>query len=222
MTDFSYGDGEDVEYHSLQTIYINETAYIGPLLRKKAEPVDPLAKETRDTANKLLVSAKTGTDAVGLAAPQIGISERVFVFQVPATPGQRSIPWTVVVNPEYTPTEDKKVLMPEGCFSVPHFYSKCVPRYPSINYRYYTLEGKRVEGKATGLFAQVFQHETDHLNGILYIDRLKDKNDPELHGLMLQSQVMEERRKLEALLREKLAKDKNQNNEKNIKNENVH
>ena len=173
---------------------IDQTTYSGPALREKAKTLDPLSNEVQPTADELLASVKTGAHAVGLAAPQIGISERMFVFRVPALDqnGKASIqiPWTIAINPQYQPLDKNKVLMSEGCFSVPHLYSTKVPRYPRIHYSYYTLAGTEISGEAEGLFAQIFQHETDHLNGILYIDLLQNSEDKELHGLILQQDLI--------------------------------
>ena len=67
--------------------------------------------------------------------------------------------------------------MAEGCFSVPHFYSKAVPRYKEINFRYQDINGQWQEDIVDGYKAQILQHETDHLSGILYIDKLENKGD---------------------------------------------
>ena len=70
--------------------------------------------------------------------------------------------------------------MAEGCLSVPYFYSDKVPRYSEIQYRYTDNNGKTHQGIASGLFAHIFQHETDHLNGKLYIDLINNTGDLKL------------------------------------------
>lgn len=156
---------------------INDNVFVGEALRTNAELVDPVSDETSSIANKLIQSANSGQNAVGLAAPQIGIGKSVFVYRVPERiNGDVIFPeeWEVAINATYEPASDEIVLMPEGCFSVPHFYSRSVPRYKEIHYSYFTLDGTKVEGTARGSKAQIIQHETDHLNGILYIDKLDD------------------------------------------------
>lgn len=169
---------------SVQAIDINNFTYTGDVLRKKAIAVSVNSPETKQLANQLLTEVKQGNHAVGLAAPQVGVSKQVFVFQIPENIPDKlkdsnyvTIPWTVAINPQYSPVDKQTHEMTEGCFSVPHFYGTKVPRYKKINYSYTTIDGKKIEGIATGFFAQVFQHETDHLNGKLYIDLVKNKNN---------------------------------------------
>ncbi|MDE1465112.1 peptide deformylase [Spartinivicinus sp. A2-2] len=164
-------------------VNINNFTYTGGVLRETAATVAINSEETETIANRLLTEVKKGNHAVGLAAPQIGISKRIFVFQIPKNIPDKlkdknieSIPWTVAINPEYTPVDNDVHEMAEGCFSVPHFYGTKVPRYKKVHYSYTTLAGDKVEGIATGFFAQVLQHETDHLNGKLYIDLVKNKD----------------------------------------------
>lgn len=156
---------------------INDNVFVGDALRKNAEHVDPVSNEARLIANKLIESANSGKNAVGLAAPQIGIGKSVFVYRVPERKDGAVIfpdEWEVAVNASYQPASDEIVMMPEGCFSVPHFYSRKVPRYKKIHFSYFTLDGTKIEGTAEGSKAQIIQHETDHLNGVLYIDKLDD------------------------------------------------
>ncbi|WP_163835286.1 peptide deformylase [Spartinivicinus ruber] len=168
-------------------VNINNFTYTGGVLREKSSTALIGSEETKTVANRLLTEVKKGDHAVGLAAPQIGIGKRIFVFQVPKGIPEKlkdknieSLPWTVAINPKYVPTGNEVQEMVEGCFSVPHFYGTQVPRYKKIRYSYSTIEGDEVEGIATGLFAQIFQHETDHLDGKLYIDLVKNKNSLKL------------------------------------------
>lgn len=159
---------------------INDNAYIGKFLRRVSNSVDPLDQDTRLLAAKLIDAANSGKNAVGLAAPQIGINKSVFVYRVPVVKEAAvDFPdlWTIAINPSYEPVGKKVELMAEGCFSVPHFYSKSVPRYKKIKYSYFQLDGIKVEGIAEGLKGQIIQHETDHLNGILFIDKLSSFGD---------------------------------------------
>ncbi|PSW08245.1 hypothetical protein C9J01_24045 [Photobacterium rosenbergii] len=151
--------------------------FVGDVLRSRAENVDPISDETKLIVEKLIKAANSGKNAVGLAAPKIGIGKSVFVYRVPERKDGAVIfpdEWEVAVNATYQPASDEIVMMSEGCFSVPHFYSRSVPRYKKIHYSYFTLGGTKVEGTAEGSKAQIIQHETDHLNGFLYIDKLDD------------------------------------------------
>jgi len=163
-------------------ISINDNVYAGELLRKVALPVIPEDNETQELIELLILKANSGEKAVGLAAPQLGINKAVFVYRVPDIidgKPQFSKSWEVALNASYIPISKETFPMSEGCFSVPHFYSKAIPRYKKINFRYQNIKGEWMEYIVEGFKAQIIQHETDHLNGILYIDKLQNKG--ELH-----------------------------------------
>jgi peptide deformylase len=105
---------------------------------------------------------------VGLAAPQIGLSLRLFVFD--DGQGLKG----VVANPEITDHQGEQV-EEEGCLSIPGLYHP-TPRAMRVRLRGQDLHGEAVAIEAEGLLARIFQHETDHLTGILYIDRLSDQD----------------------------------------------
>ena len=120
-------------------------------------------------------------DGAGLAAPQIGVLKRVMIFGVEATPrypDAEAVPPTVLINPEYTVLDEAVGGYWEGCLSVPGMRGY-VERPAHIRYGGYDQYGERVEREVTGFHAVVFQHEYDHLDGILYPDRLAD---PALFG----------------------------------------
>ncbi|MGF1700206.1 peptide deformylase [Photobacterium makurazakiensis] len=163
-----------------QGLSINDNVYAGEALRKTAVQVAFEDNETQELINLLIQKANTGKNAVGLAAPQLGVNKAVFIYRVPhIIDGKPQYPnsWEVALNPSYTPISKETTPMAEGCFSVPHFYSKAVPRYEKINFRYQNLKGDWVEDIVDGYTAQILQHETDHLNGVLYIDKLENKGD---------------------------------------------
>lgn len=149
-----------------------------PVLRQVARPVaDPGDPEIRRLAADM---AETMIDAggVGLAAPQVHVPRRIILFKVPAErlgEGDATPPpgITVLLNPEIEPIGDETVVGWEGCLSIPGLRG-AVPRFRRIRYRGVGLDGRPVEREAEGFHARVVQHETDHLDGILYPDRMED------------------------------------------------
>jgi peptide deformylase len=115
-------------------------------------------------------------DGVGLAAPQIGVGLRVVVFgfdSSPRYPEAESIPCTVLINPVLTPLSEEIEDGWEGCLSVPGLRG-LVPRWRHLRYVGFDPQGRRVDKTAEGFQARVVQHETDHLDGVLYPMRIKD------------------------------------------------
>lgn len=151
-----------------------------PVLRCKAAPVaDPTAPEIRRLVEDML---ETMDDAggTGLAAPQVHVPLRVVVFFVAGRRAAQEdgvrradVPLTVLVNPEIEPLTSETALGPEACLSVPGLVGQ-VPRWSRIRYRGLTLEGAPLDREAEGFHARVVQHECDHLDGILYPQRMTD------------------------------------------------
>lgn len=150
-----------------------------PTLRQKAKKViDPTSLEIHQVVADMMATIdKTEKETVvGLAAPQVNIPLRILLFRVPeqkADGSQVMGPFTVVINPVIKPLSEEKVLGWEGCVSLPGLVGE-VPRYKHIKYSYKTLEGKTITREASDFHAKVIQHEVDHLDGILYLDRMKD------------------------------------------------
>ncbi len=152
-----------------------------PVLRRRADEVpDPTAPEIRVLVGDMLETLRDARGA-GLAAPQVHVPKRVVIFAASREPmddeddapdGEFS-PLTVLVNPVWAPLGDERVLTWEACLSVPGL-TGAVPRYTHIRYRGFTPAGEKIEREATGFHARVFQHEFDHLNGILYPMRMED------------------------------------------------
>jgi peptide deformylase len=144
------------------------------LLARAAMVEDPTAPEIR----RLLADmTETLADAggVGLAAPQVYNSLRLFLFHVPATRSDtgRALPLRAVINPEITPLDSAQVLGWEGCLSIPGLRA-AVPRYAAIRLAGLNADGAGFEETLTGFAARVAQHETDHLDGVLYPMRMED------------------------------------------------
>lgn len=112
----------------------------------------------------------------GLAAPQIGIGLRVVIFGVehnPRYPDAETVPYTVLVNPDFEPIGEERDLAWEGCLSVPGMRG-VVPRYTRLRYRGFDPTGVPIEREVEGFHARVVQHECDHLDGVLYPMRIED------------------------------------------------
>ena len=156
---------------------IREVLRMGhPVLRERAKPVENLATaELRALVEdmKETMNAKSGA---GLAAPQIGVSQRVVIFGVennPRYPDAEPVPFTVLVNPKIVMLSRDVDEDWEGCLSVPGMRG-VVPRYTKLRYSGFDEEGNPIERIAEGFHARVVQHECDHLDGILYPQRMTD------------------------------------------------
>lgn len=113
-------------------------------------------------------------DGAGLAAPQIGVGLRVVIFgfdKNPRYPGCAPVPRTILINPQITPLDDNMENGWEGCLSVPGMRG-VVSRYTNIRYTGYDASGEPLDITADGFHARVVQHECDHLDGIIYTQRL--------------------------------------------------
>src|SRR5689334_25242374 len=147
-----------------------------PVLREKSKPVEATATaELRSLVAdmKETMAAKNGA---GLAAPQIGVSQRVVIFGVeanPRYPDAEPVPFTVLVNPKLVMLTREVEEDWEGCLSVPGMRG-VVPRYTKLRYTGFDENGEPIDRVAEGFHARVVQHEVDHLNGILYPQRMTD------------------------------------------------
>jgi peptide deformylase len=149
-----------------------------PVLRSRAQEVpDPTAPWVRQLVDDMI---ETMEDAggTGIAAPQVHAPHRIVVFQVLGErasnlPGDGEQALTVLVNPVVELLGDERVLGWEGCLSVPGLRG-VVPRHLRIRYRGLGLDGEEVAREAAGFHARVVQHECDHLDGILYPQRITD------------------------------------------------
>ena len=141
-----------------------------PRLRKKAELVTSITPDLKALAADML---QTMYDApgVGLAAPQLGISQRLFVMDCEKGDGAMPRPM-VLINPVITWASDTLNVYDEGCLSLPDQYGD-VERPAEVRVRWLALDGKEVEADFAGLWATCAQHEIDHLDGKLFIDYLK-------------------------------------------------
>lgn len=139
--------------------------YGADVLRKQAEEVAEFDDEIRALIQKMYI-AMTATRGLGVAAPQVGVSKRVFVYDIGE--GQHAL-----VNPHIQSAKGEEWAI-EGCLSMPGLQGE-VPRAEKVTVTGINENGEKVKIRAEGLLARVFQHEIDHLNGTIFIDRA----DPE-------------------------------------------
>lgn len=150
-----------------------------PLLKQVAARVDRFGTADLAALVEDMNDTMRAMNGAGLAAPQIGVSLRVVVFEVrqnPRYPQVEEVPYTVLVNPELTPLGDAMEDGWEGCLSVPGMRG-LVPRYQWLHYRGSDVRGLPVERTVEGFHARVVQHEVDHLDGVLYPMRMRDLRD---------------------------------------------
>jgi peptide deformylase len=146
-----------------------------PLLRQVAAPVTrfdaqltALVADMDDTMREL--------NGAGIAAPQIGVSARVVIFELkdnPRYPHLAPVPYTVLVNPLVTPLGAEEDEGWEGCLSVPGLRG-LVPRFRRLRYQGFDVQGAPIDRTVEGFHARVVQHEVDHLDGILFPQRVRD------------------------------------------------
>ena len=151
-----------------------------PILRATAEPITASEYNTDElkalTDHMLEIMKEKG--AVGVAAPQIGVSKRVIVFGTSYTKRRKPevhIPDTILINPILRILSETKESGHEGCLNCGDLMGE-VSRATEIEYSGFDLEGNPISKQATGLEARILQHEVDHLNGILFFDRVENKD----------------------------------------------
>src|ERR1700761_8210729 len=150
-----------------------------PVLRQEARNVTPeeLASPEIQRLIDDMIETMRAADGAGLAAPQVGVLLRIAVIEVrpgnPRYPYKPPIPLTVIVNPELTPLDTVTFATNEGCLSMPNLRGDLL-RFENVGLRYLDREGNPHEETRRGLTAGTFQHEVDHLDGILFVDRMAD------------------------------------------------
>ncbi len=154
------------------------------VLYQKAMFVDNLQSEEIVTCATRLIETLNNYDGLAIAAPQIGISLRMILMDVPLkAPHARyafsedknheAFPSTVMINPSFTPLSEEKQYGWESCLSFPGYRGK-VERYKAIKCDWQDLDGNKNTRNLSGFNAKVFQHEYDHLDGIVYVQRISD------------------------------------------------
>ena len=150
-----------------------------PVLRERARELtrEELASDGVQSLIDDMIETMRAANGAGLAANQVGETVRVAVVEVrdgnPRYPYKPPIPLTVIVNPVIEPLDEDVEQINEGCLSVPNLRGE-VPRHMNIQVRYLDREGREHEEVRRGLTAGTFQHELDHLDGTLFLDRVGD------------------------------------------------
>jgi peptide deformylase len=150
-----------------------------PVLRRKAKKIVKLTAEHRKLIEDMIETMRDAP-GVGLAAPQVGVSERLIVIEWADEPDHEDDPpkkkrLFVVVNPEIVRASEELVQGTEGCLSVPGWVGD-VMRHEAVTVRGLNRNGEKIKIEAEGWLARIFQHEIDHLDGVLYIDKLVSKD----------------------------------------------
>ena len=159
---------------------VREIVTVGdPVLRERAREVTPAQLRSPEVQRLIddLIDTKRAADGAGIAANQIGETLRVAIVEVepgnPRYPYKPAVPLTVIVNPRIEPLGTETAEINEGCLSVPGLRGT-VDRHMRVRVRYLDREGIEHVEERGGLTAGTFQHEADHLDGILFLDRVRD------------------------------------------------
>jgi len=156
-----------------------EVSQVGnPILRQIAQPIDRFDEPVQTLIDNLMATLLQ-SNGVGIAAPQVAASCRVVIIASrpnPRYPNAPEMEPTVMINPRIVSASEEKVKDWEGCLSVPGIRG-LVPRYQAIAIEYCDRQGKLQQQHLTDFVARIFQHELDHLNGLVFLDRLETTQD---------------------------------------------
>lgn len=157
-----------------------EIAQLGnPILRQQAQAIANYTDAEIQELIDLLIATAESAGGVGIAAPQISQSYRLFIVAsrpTPRYPNAPSMEPTAMLNPKIVDRSEETVKDWEGCLSIPGLRG-LVPRYKTIEVEYLSRDGKLEKQQLSDFVARIFQHELDHLNGILFVDRLETTQD---------------------------------------------
>lgn len=151
-----------------------------PILKQTAEPIaeSKFGCSWLKDLSQTMINIMAEKGAVGVAAPQIGISKRVIVFGTNYTKRRKPeypIPDTILINPSLKVLSEEIQIDYEGCLNCGELMGK-VPRAMEIEYSGFDMDGNKITKRATGLEARILQHEIDHLDGFLFLDRIEDQD----------------------------------------------
>lgn len=147
-----------------------QTGAENPILRQKSTPIDTIDKSTKKLAKDML-ETMNANNGLGIAAPQVGVNKRMFITTINMGTDHEGL--ITMINPYIEFPNDEKETGEEGCLSLPELY-KPVTRHKYVRVKYKDLKNNDQILDLEGLNARVIQHETDHLDGILFIDRVDE------------------------------------------------
>ena len=159
---------------------ILQIAQLGnPILRQQAQPIENVRDEHIQNLIDALIATAAEANGVGIAAPQVAHSYRLFIVASrpnPRYPNAPKMEPTAMLNPRILARSDEMVKGWEGCLSIPGVRG-LVPRYRAIEVEYISRDGKLLRLELTDFVARIFQHEYDHLDGIVFLDRIESTQD---------------------------------------------
>jgi peptide deformylase len=150
-----------------------------PILRQQAQLVDNVRDESLQQLINVLVATVQASNGVGIAAPQVSESYRLFIVASrpnPRYPNAPEMEPTAMINPRIMDHSTEVIKGWEGCLSIPGIRG-LVPRYQAVEVEYTSRDGQLHRRELTDFVARIFQHEYDHLNGIVFLDRVESTHD---------------------------------------------
>jgi len=145
-----------------------ETEKNNPILRAKSKPVSEITKEIQELVANMKETLAQAENGIGLAAPQVGKNLQIFVIDPELAKEEK----TVFVNPIITKLSKNKVILEEGCLSLPGDWHE-LARPEKVTIKALDENGQKFKFRAKGTLARLIVHEVDHLNGVLFVDHLK-------------------------------------------------
>ena len=185
-----YRSGQLTEGHAPHLVTTNQPrllplAYYGdPILTKEAERIHAIDDDLRKLVEEM-IETMDACDGIGLAAPQVHHSIKLFVMHNPVEKGNKTLfqGVKVMLNPEISSPSADTSTISEGCLSIPTIHAD-VQRPSEITIEYTDMQGTRLKERVKGWAARIIQHENDHLNGILFIDRLSESEKQKLQPFL--------------------------------------
>lgn len=172
-----------------------EVLYLGEeTLRQPSQPVKNIDDDLRTVIREMFTTMDTDK-GIGLAAPQIGKNIRLFIVKIDDGVER------VFINPHIIGTSEKQCSYEEGCLSIPKMYASVI-RPESVTVQFQDMNGRRKTIEATGLLARVIQHEYDHLEGVLFIDRLAEDERNKIIEKFTQQQERKKQREAKKRMRQ--------------------
>lgn len=166
-----------------------ETGLQNPILRTKSQPIYKITRDIHKLARDMKSSIGPN-HGIGLAAPQVGQNVRMILINIPSEYYEETgfvdcqlDQNYIIINPIILSASSDTSVIEEGCLSLPDYFAEVI-RPSSVEFEGLNLKGEKIEGRATGIFARIIQHEIDHLDGILFADKalpLKPKQSGKIY-----------------------------------------